>query len=341
MNTGLRFDWLTLAIHGDLAFKESIFQENYEPIQGIPMYLHGFQGDFYRIYCQDDVSAYYPIAILQFDHALLWGGRYDTMFDILAGISALPGFEGYHVTRVDLSVLVDHNFFGNGLESFLSKCRGKVKLSNVKHVGAGGETETVYLGSRQKVFLRIYDKLKELLSHDSVDFKDYVYNEVKDWRACYNVEFELRRQWLKDFGIKSLGDLMGMMESGELWKYLTGNWFYMCDGDYISRVWEEIKGVQFMNDGKMYEEVVDMLVRDIDPERLYAAMKGMLRRLSYVEEYRVIRSHVLEMIEGVRSIDRRDREKERRFKVRRSEDTDSCVSGASESLPASAIGDGV
>lgn len=319
MNTGLRFDWLTLSIEGDFDFKNAILEENFEPIPGIPMYLHGYQGDFFRIYVQADYNNSYPVAVLQYDHSLLWGGRYDLMFDILAGISDLPGFYSYHVTRVDLSVLIDHNFFENGLESFLSKCKGKVRTSNVKHVGSGGQVETVYLGTRQKVFMRVYDKMKELMSHNDNQYKEYVFDEVKEWKNCYNVEYELRRQWLKEFGINSLGDLMGMMESGELWRYLTGTFFYMGE-DYITKEWEEVKGAKFMSDGKMYEEMIDIFVQDIDKERIYAAMRGMIKRLSYVEPYYSVKSNILQMIEGARDIDKREREKEKRFRVKRRED---------------------
>lgn len=319
MNTGLRFDWLTLSIEGDFDFKNAILEENFDPIPGIPMYLYGYQGDFFRIYVQAEYNNSYPVAVLQYDHSILWGGRYDLMFDILAGISDLPGFYSYHVTRVDLSVLIDHNFFENGLESFLSKCRGKVRTSNVKHVGSGGVTETVYLGTRQKVFLRVYDKMKELLSHDN-DYKEYVLDEVKNWKNCYNVEYELRRQWLKEFGINSLGDLFGMMESGELWRYLTGTFFYMGE-EYISKEWEEIKGAEFLSNENIYDEMVDILVKDIDSERIYSAMRGMIKRLSYVEPYSSIRSNIMQMIEGARDIDKREREKEKRFRVKRREDT--------------------
>lgn len=319
MNTGLRFDWLTISIEGDFDFKNAILEENFDPIPGIPMYLYGYQGDFFRIYVQAEYNNSYPVAVLQYDHSILWGGRYDLMFDILAGISDLPGFYSYHVTRVDLSVLIDHNFFENGLESFLSKCRGKVRTSNVKHVGSGGVTETVYLGTRQKVFLRVYDKMKELLSHDN-DYKEYVLDEVKNWKNCYNVEYELRRQWLKEFGINSLGDLFGMMESGELWRYLTGTFFYMGE-EYISKEWEEIKGAEFLSNENIYDEMVDILVKDIDSERIYSAMRGMIKRLSYVEPYSSIRSNIMQMIEGARDIDKREREKEKRFRVKRREDT--------------------
>jgi hypothetical protein len=332
MNSKVRLDWLSLSLEGDEEFRQLLItkgSKGQKAISGIPMYLHGYDMTYYRLYIQDEINANYPVAVIMINHPLLWGGQYDRIYDVMLEVSGLSGFISYHITRVDLSVLIDRNVFADGLFGFVKSVSGKVKRNNIKHFGRNGVTETVYLGTREKVMLRIYDKRKELLSkYGTEEFKDYVWKEVWKWGECYNVEYELRRKWLKDWGINTLGDLFGVLESGEVWRYLTKDWVRLED-EYIqngvkcrriSEVWVEVMGAVFMDNGFMYEEFVDYLVRDVDPERLYSTIKGLVNRLAAVEDVEVMKHRIYSILKGVRGNE--GREYKEKLSIRRvSEDT--------------------
>lgn len=334
MNSKVRMDWLSLSLEGDEEFRQLLIgkgENSRKAIPGIPMYLHGYDMTYYRLYVQDEINSNYPVGLIIVNHPVLWGGRYEHIYDVMLEVSGLSGFISYHITRVDLSVLIDRNVFADGLFGFVKSVSGKVKRTNVKHVGSNGVTETVYLGTREKVMLRIYDKKKELLSkYGSDEFKDYVWEEVWKWEECYNIEYELRRKWLKDWGINTLGDLFGVLESGELWRYLTKEWVRLEDESIqdglkvrnVSELWEEVMGAEFMDNGFMYEEFVDYLVREVDPERVYATIKGLINRLAAVEEVEVMKHRVYCMLKEVRGNE--GREYKGKLSVRRvSEDTSS------------------
>ncbi len=318
MNSKVRLDWLSLSLEGDEEFRQLLItlgSKGQKPISGIPMYLHGYDMTYYRLYIQDEINEHYPVAVVMINHPVLWGCKYDRIYDVMLEISGLSGFFSYHITRVDLSLLIDRNVFEGGLFKLIKSVSGKVNRNNIKHYGSMGVTETVYLGTREKVMLRIYDKRKELLSkYGTEDFKEYVWKEVWNWGQCYNIEYELRRKWLKEWGINTLGDLFGVLESREVWRYLTKEWVRLEDESLengvkvrtISDVWVEVMGAVFMDNGFMYEEFVDYLVRDVDPERLYSTIKGLVNRLAAVEDVEVMKHKIYCILKGVRGNEGRE-----------------------------------
>ena len=318
MNSKVRLDWLSLSLEGDEEFRQLLItlgSKGQKPIPGIPMYLHGYDMSYYRLYIQDELNENYPVAVIIINHPVLWGGQYNRIYEVMLEISGLSGFYSYHITRVDLSVLINKNVFENGLFGLIKSVSGKVNRNNIKHFGANGVTETVYMGTREKVMLRIYDKRKELLcKYGTEEFKEYVWNEIWDWSFCYNIEYELRRKWLKDWGINTLGDLFGVLESREVWRYLTKEWVrleeeYLENGVKrmrVNEIWSEVMGALFMDNGFMYEEFVDYLVRDVDPERLYSTIKGLVNRLAAVEDVEVMKHKIYSILKGVRGNEGRE-----------------------------------
>ena len=312
MNTGVRLDWLSLSINGTIDFL-STFDREGTPIAGIRMYPVGRQFDYYKVYLQEEYNICFPVACVVFDHSLLWGCKYDLIFEVLASIAALPGFDSYHVQRADLSVLIDSDPVGN-LKSFLTRVRGNVSRK-VCNFGENGKAGTVYLGRGEKVLVRMYDKKEELLANEH---KIYVLEELKTWGTIYNVEFQLRRKWLKDYGIHSMGDLYSALRDGDLWRYLTSEYLRLETGRGIQSSWREVMSALWKQGS--YEEFVDVMVREVDPDRLYACINGMLKRLARVEEYYQIVNRVRQMTEGLKEYER-EREEERRFRVRQVADT--------------------
>ena len=91
------------------------------------------------------------------------------------------------------------------------------------HIMRGDVLETFYHGAKQSpIQLRIYDKAAEIAA-GGIKYWFYdlwkVLLSVDVWR----VEFQLRRETLKQFGINQIDDLTHHL--GGLWRYLTDDWF--------------------------------------------------------------------------------------------------------------------
>jgi hypothetical protein len=99
----------------------------------------------------------------------------------------------------------------------------------------GERLETYYVGSGQGcVQARIYDKALEVLqAGEKLWFADiWKLTEIRDvWR----VEFQLRREALKQLGIETLANLVE--RAGGAWAYLTDSWlsFRVNDNENVSR----------------------------------------------------------------------------------------------------------
>ncbi|QEM67733.1 replication initiation factor domain-containing protein [Geobacter sp. FeAm09] len=82
--------------------------------------------------------------------------------------------------------------------------------------------ETYYVGSPSApVRLRIYDKDKEIHAKGTKFWFAEIWN-TDDIAEVWRVEFQMRRPFLRQFGINSLEDLW--QKIGGVWAYLTGEW---------------------------------------------------------------------------------------------------------------------
>ncbi len=86
-----------------------------------------------------------------------------------------------------------------------------------------GETlETFYHGAKgSPIQLRIYDKGLEI-AHGGTKWWFYELWGVRTDATVWRVEFQLRRQYLKESGVNSMEDLQARV--GGMWKYLTTDW---------------------------------------------------------------------------------------------------------------------
>lgn len=303
MHTGVRLDWLSFAITGDETTRAAILAMDKE-IPGISMYWHGRQGEGYKIFAQDDFTDKYPVAQLTIDHALLWGYKIERIAEILERVCLLPGVACYHISRVDIGTLTDGLMIPrHDIDSFIERARGKVRKQNIRHVGKGGITETVYAGNRKKAMLRIYDKMKELIAH--LPQKAYVFAEVAKWERCYTVEYELHRDWLKERNIYSFSDLLGQLMDGSLWRYLTKQLFWLAeDSDtfYIADEWADVQGADWMC-GLVYDELELFIHRTADVERMYSLIRGLAHRLAREQGATEVRHKLVEFMRDLGDYD--------------------------------------
>ena len=85
----------------------------------------------------------------------------------------------------------------------------------------GRHYETFQLGKNNLV--RIYDKCRELKARPQKMWETHLWGEHKDCKTVTRVEFQLRREMLKQLDINTLDDLQSRI--GEIWAYLTQMWF--------------------------------------------------------------------------------------------------------------------
>ena len=119
----------------------------------------------------------------------------------------------FQLSRVDLNTyLFDYSF------DWLSYDYFSTKSKKVEPKYNGYDLETFYLGSRNNgLFLRIYDKLKQLktLEYSEGNIKQYLiglkylnkYKQIPKYKSLWNVEIELRREQLRLYRIDTLEDL--------------------------------------------------------------------------------------------------------------------------------------
>ena len=119
----------------------------------------------------------------------------------------------FQLSRVDLNTYVfDYSF------DWLSYDYFSTKSKKVEPKYNGYDLETFELGSRNNgLFLRIYDKLKQLktLEYSEGNIKEYLiglkyinkYKNIPKYKSLWNVEIELRREQLRLYRIDTLEDL--------------------------------------------------------------------------------------------------------------------------------------
>ena len=115
----------------------------------------------------------------------------------------------FPVTRIDVNMFVQHNFNYLHKEMILSK--KKTHSANISERTSGYELETYYVG-KKPFLLRIYNKLKELEGASDVKrelMENYfLINNLDTRKPIFNVEFELHREFLKQYGIDTIDDAL-------------------------------------------------------------------------------------------------------------------------------------
>ena len=120
----------------------------------------------------------------------------------------------YPVTRIDLNMFVQHSFTYLRKEMIVSK--KKNHSATIGERSSGYELETYYIG-KKPFLVRIYNKLKELQSASPLKrelmLNYFGINGLDIEKPIFNVEFELHREYLKTFGIDTIGDALERSET--------------------------------------------------------------------------------------------------------------------------------
>lgn len=127
---------------------------------------------------------------------------------------ALLNTRYFPVTRIDVNMFVQHNFNYLRKEMILSK--KKTHSANISERTTGYELETYYVG-KKPFLLRIYNKLKELEGASTIKkelmHNYFLINGVDTRKPIFNVEFELHREFLKQYDIDTIEDALSSSNS--------------------------------------------------------------------------------------------------------------------------------
>ncbi len=162
----------------------------------------------------------FPEIYIEFRSQFLWGGYKDAYVLITDWVKTWAEITSEVLSRADLTVDIQGNPVFNFV-NIVSKSRSREEIYKVFSTG---NDITVYRYGSSPVSLRIYDKTEEIKKSGKTWFYDLWLNAGWDgvipvWR----VEFQLRRDFLKEYKIHSFNDLQNGL--GDIWRYLTEEWF--------------------------------------------------------------------------------------------------------------------
>lgn len=199
-----------------------------------PMYAFGLATPRYKLWiaAREEPNTY-PNAYASPSAQMLWEhGVESTVRIIRDDIEAIGGDVGrVQISRVDLCA--DFKLDRGLNEQWLEHHRVSRAKKVSRHL-EGGTLQTFHVGKgKAPVQLRIYDKTAEIEHSNKPWMRDYWPSDGKSnvWR----VEYQLRREILKQFGINTPNDLLS--KAGGLWLNLTSAWFSLRlhDNEHTSR----------------------------------------------------------------------------------------------------------
>ncbi|WP_345972233.1 hypothetical protein [Sulfurimonas diazotrophicus] len=119
----------------------------------------------------------------------------------------------YPITRIDLNTFVQHDFKYLRKEYILSK--KKNHSANISERSSGYELETYYVG-KKPFLLRIYNKKAEMKSASEIKreimLNHFGVNGLDLKGPIFNVEFEMHREYLRQYGIDTIEDALARAE---------------------------------------------------------------------------------------------------------------------------------
>lgn len=193
------------------------------------------------------------------------------------------------VSRVDIAVdFIGRDMVISDMEDVISRSRKRNVWFDTK------ELESIYFGSSNAfIKLRIYNKSKEILQHNSQKkwffdlWEESGFKNEVEKNNVWRVEFQLRRKALIEWGVGNYKSFLTAL--ADIYKYLTHDWAKFCDVNEsnISRSevrewWAVIQGVDFGSRSYIKRE----RTRKVNVKALKASAVGFIASLqAYYDRY--------------------------------------------------------
>jgi hypothetical protein len=166
----------------------------------------------------------FPEAFAEFNSAYLWrkghGGAYNEFRNYL---NTLAVVEGEKVNRADLCLDLAVELPKIDVRrEVVTRAVTRVNYCEVEHYSRGCRDTGYRFGSRN-VLTRVYDKGNEISRTNKLWFRDIWSNGGWNGESgVTRVENQVRRPYLKKFGVDSYADLVALMP--DIWRVLTTQW---------------------------------------------------------------------------------------------------------------------
>lgn len=247
-----------------------------------PLYQYSLRNDDIAIYfAKNERESQLPMKV-QINQSILWEkglvNCYLEMDKILTSLGFVTG--RVQLNRIDLCVHSDQfQFTLKDLEKFeYPRNISKDNFPNFMRLNPStGEFETVYFGNRERLLLRIYNKSKESKRKGKDYFFDIYKKHGLNPDKVWNVEFEIRRPFLKELcdihGIKLFDDFDKVIAENRislLWKMLMS--MFTHDSAFWKILENGKEGVFEKSEGFIQRKKS----RDYDAMREVAQIRGRL-----------------------------------------------------------------
>ncbi len=115
------------------------------------------------------------------------------------------------VTRIDFNCFIQYDFSFVTKEMFVSRKRN---FHQISEIGTAKRTQTLYVG-KPPFRLRLYDKREEMKQSKKGELmKEFFLNHDFDLtKDVFNIEFEMHRRHLKEYGVDTIEDALKNAES--------------------------------------------------------------------------------------------------------------------------------
>jgi len=185
---------------------------------------------------------YSPSVYVQVKSEFLWSAGMDEAHrQVLEAVNDLYNNAPHReqISRADMFADIDwpKPFYPGDIEKFRTRAKSKATFYD-------GQSVSGFVIGKGKIMARIYNKTLELRRSG----KEWLYElwgvdkEAPVWR----VEFQLRREALKEFGIETFDDLLNASQS--LWQYCTSKWLSVRGKGPPARFWESVQAARFTPD---------------------------------------------------------------------------------------------
>ncbi|MEW6182272.1 MAG: replication initiation factor [Bacillota bacterium] len=241
---------------------------------GMPFYR-------YRLTCNDWIIGFSekPVNInpdikVRLISGFLWSygyqGAYEKFLDWFDffGVKILKS----KITRLDICADTDKvRFVESDREGFVTRAKSHCRHHVTEEHFEGSTFTGFSIGSGKPLLVRIYDKSKEIRKSGKEWFKD-IWKD-KGWdgeKTVWRVEFQLKREVLKELGISSVEDVWGKEDA--LWSYLTTKWLQLKKGSG--------KNVSRLPDKSKWKVIQKAeIIKEVSPLVREKVLEGDLKRL--------------------------------------------------------------
>lgn len=193
---------------------------------GAQFYSYRISSNDFIIWLKDQNLHEHPPVKVRFLSSFLWSfGFAECISSFLNWFSVFNAeIKETKLTRLDICADTDEGkFIESDLSGIVTKAKSKTLHNVDDHYYDGKRFSGFTIGRGNPMLARIYNKTLEIKKTKKTWFNDIWenagWNKDKDvWR----VEFQLRREVLKEFGLLTLDDVLP--KESELWIALTQNW---------------------------------------------------------------------------------------------------------------------